>query len=87
MRIQVLISWTVLLGLLLQVLLAANGRPVVVLNPRMPYTPFEMEAFETVYQLRQHNVQPAKVNPKAKVREKSRQRSSRGTDCYFLALW
>eukprot|EP00903_Cladosiphon_okamuranus_P017750 g16339.t1 len=48
-----------------EVILVANGRPVVVLNPRVPYMPFEMEAFEIVYQLRQYNVQPAKANPKA----------------------
>lgn len=50
----------------LQVILGAKGRPVVVLNPRTPYMPFEMEEFETVYQLRQYNVQPTKVNPKVK---------------------
>lgn len=56
-----------------QVVLAANGRPVVVLNPKVPYMPFEMEAFEIAYQLRQYNVQPAKANPKAaKVREEYR---------------
>lgn len=60
----------VLLVVSFQVILAANGRPVVVMNPRVPYMPFEMEAFEIVYQLRQYNVQPAKANPKAaKVRE------------------
>ena len=57
----------------LQVIFAANGRPVVVLNPHVPYMPFEMEAFEIVYQLRQYNVQPAKTNPKAaKVRGQRR---------------
>lgn len=63
---------TVLFVLCLQVVAAADGRPVVVLNPRVPYMPFEMEAFETAYQLRQYNVQPAKTNPKAsKVRQKA----------------
>lgn len=37
---------------------------MVVLNPRTPYMPFEMQEFETVYQLRQYNVQPTKINPK-----------------------
>eukprot|EP00752_Nemacystus_decipiens_P011914 g10565.t1 len=48
-----------------EVILAANGRPVVVMNPRVPYMPFEMEAFEIVYQLRQHDVQPVKADPRA----------------------
>lgn len=48
----------------LQVIREANGRPVVIMNPRLPYTPVEIEEFETVYQLRQYNVQPVKTNPK-----------------------
>lgn len=55
----------------MQVIREANGRPVVVLNPRLPYTPVEMEGFETVYQLRQYNVQPVKVNPKVSCRSVS----------------
>lgn len=52
-------------------MLAAKGRPVVLLNPRVPYMPVETDGFETVYQLRQYNVQPVKTNPKVRRRMES----------------
>ncbi|CAN0283224.1 unnamed protein product [Scytosiphon promiscuus] len=50
-------------------MLAAKGRPVVLVNPRVPYMPVETDGFEMVYQLRQYNVQPVKTNPKKRVKQ------------------
>ncbi|CAN0494355.1 unnamed protein product, partial [Ectocarpus sp. 12 AP-2014] len=47
-----------------EIILAAKGRPVVLITPRMPYMPVETDGFETVYQLKQYNVQPVPTNPK-----------------------
>ncbi|CAM9373933.1 unnamed protein product [Ectocarpus sp. 12 AP-2014] len=51
-----------------EIILAAKGRPVVLITPRMPYMPVETDGFETVYQLKQYNVQPVPTNPKKRIK-------------------
>lgn len=43
---------------------AAKGRPVVLLNPRMVHMPRETADYDTIYLLRQFNVQPIKIDPR-----------------------
>ncbi|CAM9605672.1 unnamed protein product [Sphacelaria rigidula] len=49
---------------LVKVIGAAKGRPIVVINPKVSHKPREMARYETVYQLRQFKVIPIKVDPR-----------------------
>lgn len=53
----------------LQVIQAAKGRPVVLLNPKMVHMPRETNEYDTVYLLRQFSVQPIKTDPRVRILE------------------
>lgn len=50
----------------MQVINAASGRPVVLLNPRMEQMPMEAIDYETIYLLRQFSVQPVQADPRVR---------------------
>lgn len=61
------VTTAALTPLCLQVIQAAKGRPVVLLNPRMIHMPRETNDYDTVYLLRQFNVHPIKSDPRVRV--------------------
>ncbi|CAN0029269.1 unnamed protein product [Laminaria digitata] len=52
-----------------EVIEAAKGRPMVLINPRMVHMPRETNDYDTVYLLRQFNVHPIKSDPRKEARK------------------